>query len=298
MGNKSMKAGILITAFGAACWGISGCFGQYLFQNKEVNAEWLVAVRLISAGFLLVLISLFKDGKRTFNIFKDKKDALQLLMFAFCGMLISQYTYFAAIQYSNAGTATVLQSTSSILILIFVCIKQRRLPEIKEAVLITGCFAGVFLLTTHGNFNSIVITKYAFIFGMGAAIGAALYSILAGGLLDKYGIYVVVGFGMMISGIVFNLIVKPWNYNVVIDVQTLIAVLGVVIVGTALAFSAFLKGVSIIGPLKGSLLGSMEPIVAIVAGIIFLNAEFQVIDIAGFVLILGSVTLLTITNNN
>ena len=65
--TKSMQFGIIITIIGASCWGISGCFGQYLFQEKAVTAEWLVAIRLVAAGSLLLLIGFFKDGKKRYT---------------------------------------------------------------------------------------------------------------------------------------------------------------------------------------------------------------------------------------
>ena len=86
--TKSMQFGIIITIIGASCWGISGCFGQYLFQEKAVTAEWLVAIRLVAAGSLLLLIGFFKDGKNNLSIFKEKRDILKLIIFSFLGMLV------------------------------------------------------------------------------------------------------------------------------------------------------------------------------------------------------------------
>ena len=39
---------------GGTCWGFSGCCGQYLFEQKGIEAPWLVAVRLFFAGIILV----------------------------------------------------------------------------------------------------------------------------------------------------------------------------------------------------------------------------------------------------
>ena len=296
--TKSMQFGIIITIIGASCWGISGCFGQYLFQEKAVTAEWLVAIRLVAAGSLLLLIGFFKDGKNNLSIFKEKRDILKLIIFSFLGMLVCQYTYFAAIQYSNAGTATVLQSTSPIIILIILCIKQKRLPNKIEFIAILGASIGVFLLATHGNINNIIITKYALIYGIGAAIGAVLYNILATDILIKYGVYQVVGYGLLMSGIALNIIVKPWKYDVVYDLGMINALIGVIVIGTAIAFSCYLKGVSIIGPLKGSLIGSMEPVVAIISTVVVLGSPFEFMDILGFIFILVTVTLLSFKKEN
>ncbi|MGM9916431.1 hypothetical protein [Anaerotignum sp.] len=73
--------GICYTLAGGMCWGLSGCFGQYLFQEKGITAEWLVTVRLVFAGVLLVLLGLLLTKKRMGDVWKepvDKKNCLSL----------------------------------------------------------------------------------------------------------------------------------------------------------------------------------------------------------------------------
>ena len=76
--------------------------------------------------------------------------------------------------------------------------------------------------------------------------------------------------------------------------STVLATAGVVVVGTAVAFSLYLKGVSIVGPFMGSLLGMIEPIVAVIVSLVFLGADFHIMDFVGFVLILGTVVALSL----
>jgi len=75
---------------------------------------------------------------------------------------------------------------------------------------------------------------------------------------------------------------------------TILAMAGVIIIGTAVAFSLYLKGVSIVGPFMGSLLGMIEPIVAVIISLAFLGADFHIMDFMGFVMILGTVVALSL----
>lgn len=292
--KENRTAGILITLSGGACWGLSGCFGQYLFQKKGITAEWLVTMRLVFAGLLLVVLGLILTKKKMGDVWKDPVDKKRLLIFSIGGMLTCQYTYFAAIQYSNAGTATVLQSLNPLIILAIVCMKGKRLPKKFEGAAIFCALLGVFLLSTHGDIRSMTITALALIFGLGAAASAAAYNLLSGDLLRKYGVYSVVGYAMFIAGIVMLIVVRPWTYAVVFDKGTVFATAGVVIIGTAVAFSLYLKGVSIVGPFMGSLLGMIEPIVAVIISLTFLGARFHIMDFIGFILILGTVAALSL----
>ena len=292
--KENRTAGILITLSGGACWGLSGCFGQYLFQEKGITAEWLVTWRLTLAGLLLMTLGFLMTKRKMGAVWKNAVDRKRLLIFAIGGMLTCQYTYFAAIQYSNAGTATVLQSLNPLIILAIVCMKQKRLPRKFETAAIFCALLGVFLLSTHGDIHSMSITALALIFGLGAAASAAAYNLLSGDLLRKYGVYSVVGYAMFIAGIVMLIVVRPWTYAIVFDKGTILATAGVVVVGTAVAFSLYLKGVSIVGPFMGSLLGMIEPIVAVIVSLAFLGADFHIMDFVGFVLILGTVVALSV----
>ena len=292
--KENRTAGILITLSGGACWGLSGCFGQYLFQEKGITAEWLVTMRLVFAGLLLIVLGFLLTKKKMRDVWKNPVDKKRLLIFSIGGMLTCQYTYFAAIQYSNAGTATVLQSLNPLIILAIVCMKGKRLPRKFETAAIFCALLGVYLLSTHGDIHSMTITMLALIFGLGAAASAAAYNLLSGDLLRKYGVYSVVGYAMFIAGIVMLIVVRPWEYAVVFDKETILATAGVVVIGTAMAFSLYLKGVSIVGPFMGSLLGMIEPVVAIIVSLAFLGADFHIMDFIGFVLILGTVVALSL----
>ncbi|KXL52679.1 putative inner membrane transporter YicL [Anaerotignum neopropionicum] len=283
------KAGIFITLSGGMCWGISGCFGQYLFNEKGITAEWLVTIRLILAGIILVLMGFTLQGGKMWDIFKNKSDRKQFFVFSMLGMLMCQYTYFAAIQHSNAGTATVLQSLNPLVVLAVVCVKEIRFPNKVEIGAIFAALFGTFLLSTHGDIHNMSLTGMALFLGLSSAVGAALYNLLSGGLMQRYGVYVVVGFGMLLAGIVMLIFVHPWEYEILWDRGTIFGVFGVVVIGTAVAFSLYLKGVSMVGPFLGSLLGSIEPVTAIAVSLLFLGSAFHPTELVGFILILVTV---------
>lgn len=285
--------GTMMALVGGTCWGFSGCCGQFLFEQKEVQAPWLVTVRLFFAGLILIMIGFRLNGRQNLNIFKRKQDALHLLLFAVFGITFCQFTYFMAIQASNAGTATVLQYLSPVLILMVVCIRGKRLPKGLELGAIGLSLLGTFVIGTHGDIHSFHITGEALFWGLLAAVSAMIYTMIPGGLILRYDIYQVLGFGMLIGGVAMGIFVRPWTYHPVWDPGTAGALGGVIVVGTALAFGLYLQGVSMIGPLKGSIMGSVEPISAVIISVFWLKTSFTPADFAGFALILGAVFVLT-----
>lgn len=285
--------GTIMALAGGICWGFSGCCGQFLFEQKEIQAPWLVTVRLFFAGILLILFGFILNGKANLAIFKHKRDRVHLMAFAIFGITFCQYTYFMAIQASNAGTATVLQYLSPVLILLVVCFKGKRLPKGLELGAIGLSLAGTFIIGTHGDIHTFHITGEALSWGLLAAVSSMIYTMIPGGMILKYDIYQVLGFGMLMGGIVMGIFVRPWTYRPVWDAGTAAALGGVVVVGTALAFGLFLQGVSLIGPLRGSIMGSVEPVSAVIISVFWLGTSFALADFIGFALILGAVSVLT-----
>ena len=295
--TEKKNVGILYTLSGGICWGLSGCFGQYLFQSKGITADWLVTMRLVIAGSVLVLLGLCIQKKALCNIWQKPRTRKRLVLFALAGVLVSQFTYFSAVQYSNAGTATVLQSLSSVMILVIVCLREKRLPRRLETGAMICALLGVFLLSTHGDIHGMTLTQMALIVGLASAVGAVAYTVRSGNLLREYGVYAVVGFAMLVAGVVMVVFVRPWRFTIAWDMQLVLALGGVAILGTAVAYSLFLKGVSIIGPFLGSLLGTVEPITAVIISLVFLKEPFAWMDMIGFALILGTVCVLSLKSN-
>ncbi|MCB7317185.1 DMT family transporter [Lacrimispora sp. 210928-DFI.3.58] len=289
-----MRLGTVMALIGGTCWGFSGCCGQFLFQQKGAQAPWLVSLRLFFAGLLLIAAGFCIHGKRNLEIFQKKRDALHLLAFSLCGITFCQFTYFMAIQASNAGTATVLQYLSPVMILFVVCIRERRRPKGLELAAIGLSVLGTFVLGTHGDIHTFHITGQALFWGLLAAVSSVIYTMLPGGLIIRYDIYQVLGFGMFFGGVAMSLAVRPWSYELVWDGGTWGALTGVIVVGTALAFALYLQGVSMIGPLRGSILASVEPISAVILSVLWLGTAFETADFLGFVLILSAVMVLTL----
>lgn len=292
--NQFLK-GTVLTLMGGILWGFSGTCGQFLLQTKGLTSNWLVPVRLLSAGCILLLICMIKEGKEIFLIWKQ--DAVRILIFGILGMSMCQYTYFTAIGASNAGTATVLQYIGPVLILIYLSLRNKRMPRPVELAAIALAVAGTFFLATHGNPGTMVLSGKALFWGLLSAVALAVYTVQPVPLLNRYGSAPVTGWGMVTGGVMLCLLFRPWAIPVQVDAQVAAGMTVIVLLGTVLAFTAYLEGVRCVGPKKGSLFASVEPVSATVFSVLWMHVSFGIMDLLGFACIISTIFLLAADQN-
>ncbi|PTQ85706.1 threonine/homoserine efflux transporter RhtA [Trichococcus patagoniensis] len=288
------KSGVLFTVVGALLWGISGTSGQFLLQQRGLTSGWLVAVRMLMAGLILLVLCYKKEKDAIFRVWKEKHDRRDLFLFAALGLSFCQYTYFATISHSNAGTATVLQFLAPVLIMIYLSVKNRKLPRTAEMVAIVFAVAGIFLLATHGRFDSLAISQEALMYGLLSAVSVVIYNLQPARLIKTYGTLLSLGWGMLIGGVLLSIVYQPWRIIGTWDLAAFASLLVIILLGTVISFSLYLEGVHRIGATVGSLLSSAEPLSATFLSVFWLGTTLDWTDLIGIALILSTVFLLTL----
>ncbi|BCP58960.1 DMT family transporter [Streptococcus parasuis] len=287
------RLGTLITLIAGIAWGLSGVSGQYL-MSRGVSVDMITSLRLLVSGFFLVGLAYATAKEQLLAVLKDKNALLGIFIFALLGLVLNQTAYLQAIYHTNAGTATVLQYLCPILVLAYTCLKNREKPSGIELISIILAVAGTFLIATHGKLDELSVAPIGLFWGIFSAFTYALYIILPGKLIRQYGSITVIGLGLLMGGIVVTLGVQTWKQSLPLDIGTAFGLLGIVGVGTIFAYTAFLKGVSLVGPVNGSLLASIEPIASVFFAVWLVNEQFYTIDFVGMLLILLAVFLISL----
>lgn len=290
-GSKKTR-GILCALAGGMLWGISGVCGQYLFQNKGVTATWLVPIRLTSAGLLLLLYFLLRDHERALSVWKEKRNAKDILVYAIAGMMLCQYSYFQTIEWSNAGTATVIQYLGPAMTVVYICISERQRPKKKEVIAVLFALCGIFLIATHGKPGSLALSGRALGMGLLSAVGLVIYTVKPRRLLTQFPSPLILAWGMLIGGVVLSAVMRPWNHMPQIDAELIGVLLVIICLGTMTSFSLYLHSVSLIGPVQAGLYACIEPVAATVFSVIWMKETCVAIDLLGFVLIIATVFVL------
>lgn len=274
--------GAFLTLFGGACWGVSGCIGQYLFTRQGMDSTWLVPIRLFLAGVLMCGYYLVRNRKQLLAPWKGRRNAIDLLIYGLAGVSACQFLYFFTIQHSSAGVATILQDLFPVMVLAITCISGRRWPRAAEIGSIVLALAGVFLLTTHGSLTGLAISPIALASGVASAVCVVIYNMWPKNLQRQFSTPMLQGWAFLMGGALFLLLFRPWRMGYVPNLIGILGIAAVVLIGNVLAFSCYMQGVKLIGPQKASLYSFSEPVTAALISTLLLGSPFTLWDALGF----------------
>ncbi|WP_051541246.1 EamA family transporter [Caldalkalibacillus mannanilyticus] len=293
MSNRAK--GYLMVIFAAIFWGLSGTVAQFLFQHKGFDAAWLVTMRLIIAGIILLVFASHDSTQSIFTIWRSPRNGYSLLVFGIMGMVGVQYTYFASIQEGNAAVATLLQYLAPMIIMLYVISVARKLPSIIEAIALLLALTGIFLLVTNGTIQGLSVSKAALIWGILSAVALAFYTLYPARLLAQFGSATVIGWAMLIGGIVLSVFRAPWEMEgQVWSFSVLLCVAFIIFFGTLLAFYLYLDSLRYLRATETSMLATAEPLAAVIASVIWLQTSFGFYEMLGGLCIMTTVIILAI----
>ena len=286
--------GIILTLLGATLWGVSGTSVQFVGNFRNMNLEWLLTMRLITAGLLTVLYGWIRQGNAVFNVFRNWRDTLGLVIFGVFGMALCQYTYFRSIVIAGAGIATVLQYLAPSMIIIYLLVRYGKRPSTGEIISVILALVGTICLMGNNGFSFESFRSDVLFWGLLSAVGVAVYSVSPVRLLATYGTIPIVGFGMLLSGLVAAALFQQPHSYATWDVWTVVGCFNVVFLGTIVSFNAYLEGVKRIGAVPGSILSSIEPISAAFFGWALLGNQFNWVGILGMTMIIATVIIIAL----
>ncbi|MGM7723876.1 EamA family transporter [Metabacillus sp. Hm71] len=299
MNKPARRTGLFLVVIGAVFWGVGGTVAQKLFQYA-IDVNWLVTVRLLIAGLLLLTVQfLGKDRSQIVGVWKNRTSAVQLIIFGLVGMLAVQYTYMSSIHHGNAAVATLLQYLAPVMIIIYLLLRKQTVLTGRDSVTILLALIGCFFLLTNGSISQLSVPSPAIIWGILSGAALAFYTLYAVPLLKEYDSLVIVGWAMVIGGLALSIIHPPWQVDASsFTLETYVYLLFVIIFGTMLAFWFYIESLQSLSPKETSLLSSLEPLAAVLTTVFWLKESFGFFQWVGTACIITMILILALNKKS
>ena len=173
------------------------------------------------------------------------------------------------------------------------CLQTRRPPRKKELLALALALFGTFMLATGGHPGELLLSSQGLFWGLATAAAVAAYTLIPRGLMTRWSREAISGIGMIFGGIVLNLYARSWEFEVSLPLSGWLAFGCVVIFGTVVSFTLFLRGIQDAGAVRASMLCVTEPLSAAVFSALWLGTRFSSAELIGFAAILATMFLLT-----
>lgn len=291
---RERSVGMMESLAGASMWGVSSVAANLLFSITTIPYLALLFVRVIFSSLILFIFI-----KPRIKI----EGLLGISIFGIIGLFGSQLAYLAAIYYSNAATATVLQYLFMPMVVIYDLLRRNRNVSFVLIISIIFSFAGLILLTINFSLigSVLVVSLTALFFGLMAAVSAAFYTIYARPLIKKQGFEATISLGFLMACIpaTFVGLYPSIEYFKALSAQpagSILIIAGliafIILIGTAGAYYLYVKSIKHIGSSDASITASMEPISAAIFSLLVLGIFLTNIQYIGVAIIILSISFI------
>ena len=288
---RTILFGMAMALGGGVLWGANATVSKILMNDYGADPLWIACVREIFAGLLFIGCAAAFTPRQCLAAVKDWRAYPKLVISAVLCVLMVQVSYLKAIDWTNSGTATVLQTLNLLVVLLIVCVTGRRLPGMRESVGVALAFVGTVLIATGGDLTGLSIPLPGLLWGLTDAVCTALMAILPIALMGKYGNFTVNGMMFIISGVLLIPLAHPVSAAPALDWFGIMLMVFTVVGGTFGAYWLYMGGAQRAGAMRATMLGTSEPVTATITGVLFAGAMFAPTDFVGFAMIIAMVFL-------
>ena len=278
-------AGILAAA---ALWGIIGVWTRTL-MSAGLSPTSIVVVRNFGGMLLLLLVFAIRDR----SVFRVKREHLKYFFgTGIVSVLLFTVCYFSCQKLCSLAVASILLYTAPSFVVILSAIlwkepvTKKKLLALVLTLIGCACVCGIFA-------GGLTVTLTGILLGLGAGFFYALYSIFGRYALAHYDSMTVTVWTFIFAGTAALVFVRPAELAAAFSQPKMwLVAAGLVVFSTVLPYILYTGGLSKVESGKASIMASLEPVVASIAGVLLFSEPMSALTAAGIVLVLSGVVIL------
>ena len=270
----------------AALLGVIGLWNRRLLASG-LSPTTIVTVRNLGGMLLLSAIFAVKDR----NVFRVRREHLKYFFgTGVISVVLFTACYFSCQKICSLAVASVLLYTAPSFVVILSAILWRepvtgkKLTALGLTLVGCACVCGVFS-------QDLTVTGTGILLGLGAGFFYALYSIFGRYALAHYDSMTVTVWTFLFAGPASLVFLRPAELAALTPSAWLTAA-GLVVFSTVLPYILYTKGLSQVESGRASIMASLEPVVASLAGVLVFGEPMGLLTAAGIALVLAGVIIL------
>ena len=285
--------GVFYASVSSASFGFSPLFSLALLHAGMTNFD-VLSYRWLIAGLVLMIYAFSKKKTLRLNSFDEAWKILVLSALR----AITSVTLLIGYANISSGIAATINFTYPIIVALSMMIFFGERRSMVDIAAIGMSIFGVYLLASG---DSIVVaggnTRLGLASSMISAISFAAYYILMKKLrADKIEVVKFTTWVMMLSAIYFVIaaLIFEGRLTVISDFKSWMNLLGLGLWATMVSNITGVKAIRRIGPTQTSILGALQPVTAVILGVLFLGEHLYTRSVIGVTLILIAVSIIVI----
>ena len=285
--------GLFYAAISSASFGFSPLFSLALIAAGLSNFD-VLSYRWLTAAVVLVIYAACKKKTLRLNSFDEVWRVVLL------SALRSITSITLLIGYANiaSGVASTINFMYPIFVALCMMIIFREDRAWINVVAILLSILGVYLMA---NGDGVIVEGGNTVLGLtcsliSAITFAAYYIVMKKTKSDKIEVVKFTTWIMLLSAIYFiaAALLIDGRITIVYDFKSWMNILGLGLWATMVSNFTGVKAIRRIGPTLTSILGALQPLTAVVLGVIFLDEHLGISTISGIALILAAVTMIVL----
>lgn len=242
MSHSSNHFAIAMVVLAGIMWAGSGIGAQNFFENCSMNAMELTAFRMMAAGCILIGVTVWQGKMKESLICLRKKPRLwiDIVIYAIVGLMLMHYTYFEAIAYGNAATATVVLYSCPAMVICYNAIRHRKLPSKEEVITVFLAVGGTYLLVTGGDLAKLSVSFLCIALALFNGVVYSFASMYPKHIFLQVDKTFVLAVSMIIGGLACWVFVPHIDWLAFFDPYIFFGVAWIVLFGTVTAFLLYI----------------------------------------------------------
>lgn len=293
MKRNSTPVGLLIGVTAALAFGMSGAFIKPLLEAGWSPAA-AVTVRALIGGLVLLPVALVSLRGRWSTVWAGR---WRIAAMGGIGVAATQLVYFASLARIPVSMAILIEYMAPVLLVLFVWVTTRQVPRLVVIIGSVVSIAGLVLVVSPGAAGALDVL--GIIFAALAAIGCAIYYVVAARPAQGLPPVALASFGLLLGAVALGLVgltgLLPLDITtgtVVMggaDVPFWIPLLLVAVVATGFSYVASITAAGMLGSRLASFVGLLEVIAAALYAWLLLGEALGPWQILGGALILAGI---------